>query len=312
MKKVLVLFGKKDWKENSWKEEDKYKRCYEYMYDMAKENGIQMYRASYTWYDSQNKLFKFAWSYQNKSWIRAENIKPDLVYDKTKFSTEVHCIKETIAKNYRVLNHPEFTMVANNKLFTSWIFPEFFKKYYKVFKQEQLIKILDKLRTKKVVIKPTYGSGGANVEIIDKTKARRLNIQDPVIVQEFIDSSGGISGICQSLHDLRLVFVDDKLIYSYIREPKKGLLLANVALGGTMTIVKPENLPKSLDPIIEKVSKTFSFYNPKIFTIDLIFDKNQRPWIVELNTMPGIYFTPDQYKWRDKFYLAVISLLNKF
>ena len=43
-----------------------------------------------------------------------------------------------------------------------------------------------------------------------------------------------------------------------------------------------------------------------------MFDEKQFPWIVELNTMPGLYFSPDQTQWMKKIYLKLIKLFKDF
>jgi D-alanine-D-alanine ligase-like ATP-grasp enzyme len=84
-----------------------------------------------------------------------------------------------------------------------------------------------------------------------------------------------------------------------------------VAQGGTMEIVKRKDVPKSVGPIIKRVQDVFRFYDPKIYTIDIIFDRQQNPWVVELNTMPGMYFYESQKKQMDRFYLGIIRAINK-
>jgi D-alanine-D-alanine ligase-like ATP-grasp enzyme len=78
-----------------------------------------------------------------------------------------------------------------------------------------------------------------------------------------------------------------------------------------MFIVKRKNLPNTVFPLIKRVQRTFEVFKRKIYTIDLMFDKSQKPWIVELNTMPGIYFSPDQKKWQSRFYLELIKIFKE-
>ena len=89
-----------------------------------------------------------------------------------------------------------------------------------------------------VVLKPLSESGGKNVRIAKKRSAfPKIKIGQDYIVQEFIDSSKGIPGLTEGAHDLRVVLVNEKIIYSHIRKPKTNCLLANVALGGTISPV---------------------------------------------------------------------------
>jgi glutathione synthase/RimK-type ligase-like ATP-grasp enzyme len=209
-----------------------------------------------------------------------------------------------------MVNSPKFTEIASSKLKTSLLLPQHFKPYHKISNQAGLEKAFSQIKGKYIVLKPDIGSGGTGVIIETPEKVRQLNLDYPLILQEFIDSSRGIPGITQGPHDLRLVFINDDLIYSYIRVPKEGSFLANVAQGGSMATVDLSDLPDSLAPLIRDVAEAFSAFPKKIYTIDIMFDENVRPWIVELNTMPGIYFSPNQKETCDHFYSKLIQELK--
>jgi glutathione synthase/RimK-type ligase-like ATP-grasp enzyme len=130
-------------------------------------------------------------------------------------------------------------------------------------------------------------------------------------VQEFIDSSLGIPGICSSTHDLRLVFVDEVLIYAYIREPMEGSLLANLAQGGSLAIVPIEDLPRSLDLLLAYIHTTLDSFTGRIFAVDFMFDEYGQPWIVEFNSMPGLYFTEEEKPHMMKLYKALIEVFHR-
>jgi glutathione synthase/RimK-type ligase-like ATP-grasp enzyme len=310
MKKLLILYGRANWKNNRPFEKAMYQECYEYFYQLAKKDGLQVFRASYQWYDAEKKTFKYAWTFDGGKWQRTKNIRPDIIHDKTKSRLEVHYFKEQLEKDFKIINDPEFTLLADNKFYSSLIFPKYFKRYYRIESRDDIRKIFEVTKSKYLVIKPFQGSGGEGVRIIQKNDLKNISPSRKFIVQEFVDSSKGIKGLVKGFHDLRLVFIGNKLIYSYIRQPKKGSLLANLAQGGTMFIVEKKDLPKSVFPIIRDVLDVFRFYEPKVFTIDLIFDKKQKPWVVEFNTMPGMYFSPDQKKWMDRMYGELIKVFK--
>jgi glutathione synthase/RimK-type ligase-like ATP-grasp enzyme len=313
MKKVLILFGKKSWNKPAFpkKEVNTYQFCYQYLYPLAEKNGVFLFRASSAWYDKKKKIFRNAWTFRNNSWIRVHNIKPDLIYDKTRLSTETQHFKKELNRVFPIVNDLEFTTILDNKLTTSLLFSRFCKKHYPIKNQSDLKKALSEIRSDLVVFKTTTGSGGEDIRIIEKSKAKKIKIIPDLIAQEFIDSSKGIPGLVKSTHDLRLVFINNKLIYAYLRVPKKGSYLANISQGGSMISLENSQLPRSLQPIIEKIQETFSVFHPKVYTIDLMFDEKRRPWIVELNSMPGLFFSPDQKKYQDRMYLALINMFKK-
>ena len=311
MKKILILFGKESIKNSKPFRGKKYQRCYETLYDLARKHELDLYRASYEWYDFKKNIFSHAWTYKKRKWHKVRNLRPHLIYDKAETTPETDYFRENIVRKYKILNNIEFTFLAGHKLFSSLLFPEYTKKCYLAINNKNLQKIGKKIRTRLIVLKPAIGSGGRNIKIMPKRNISRLDIKEEKLAQEFIDSAYGIEGIVSGLHDLRLVFVNNNLIYSYVRVPSKGSYLANLAQGGSMFIVKRKNLPNTVFPLIKRVQRTFEVFKRKIYTIDLMFDKSQKPWIVELNTMPGIYFSPDQKKWQSRFYLELIKIFKE-
>jgi glutathione synthase/RimK-type ligase-like ATP-grasp enzyme len=315
MKKVLILFGKSQWKKSKPFSNKKYMYSYEYFYMLCKKNRIQMYRASYQWYDPEKNIFKYAWIFEGKNgnWKRVFNVKPDLIYDKTKYSDYAYHKNSRICEKYPFFNSLEFTRIIDNKLATSLLFKEWSKKSLLVNDNSRLKLLFKKIPArKKMVLKPIGLSGGENVLIGNKKEILNVLSQNKIIVtdwllQEFIDSSAGIAKIMSGTHDFRLVIINNEIIYAYYRRPAEGSLLANLAQGGTMKIVDLKKLPVSIFPIFKKACELFSGFEHKIYTIDLMFDKQQKPWIVELNSMPGMYFEKGQEKMREHFYKKLLT-----
>ncbi len=273
-----------------------------------------MYRASYEWYDYQKNIFRYAWVFEGEGakWKRVKNLKPDLVYDKTKARFEVYYKKELIEENYPFINDLQFTQLIDDKFITSLFFEKWSKKCWLARNNSQLAQILTRIKTDKVVIKPICESGGKGIHISKKNKAlKEVTLNRTHIIQEFINSSKGVPGVSRGIHDLRLVFVNNKLIYSYIREPKKGGFLANLAQGGSLTIVPKSKLPRSLNPIVSYANEIFQSFEPRVFCIDLMFDEKKRPWIVELNSMPGLFFTPQEKPYMVKMYRELLKIFKE-
>lgn len=273
-----------------------------------------MFRASYEWYDYNNHIFSHAWMFEDKGkkWKKVSQITPDLVYDKTRAQPELYYKKELIQEYYPFINDLHFTLIVNNKLTTSLIFSKWSKKSWLVNNNYDLLRILPLVPSDKLVVKSILGSEGKEVYIENKIDVSSIaTFRTPHIAQEFIDSSYGIAGICKRAHDLRLVCVNEKIIYSYIREPKKGRYLANLAQGGTLTIVPRDKLPHSLSPIMHYVNETFSTWNPRVYSIDFMFDQDQTPWIVELNGMPGLFFTPQEKPYMMEMYKELLKIFKR-
>jgi len=314
MKKVLILFGKSNWRKSRPFDNKDYQYSYEFFYSLCKKSGIQMYRASYQWYDYKKHLFKYAWIYEGKNanWKRVRNIKPDLIYDKTKARMEVYYKKELIGEKYRFINNLEFTQLIDNKLTISLLFEKWSKKSWLVGNKKDLTEALTKTRTNKIVIKPLLESGGKDVWIINKKDAlKKIRIHQPCLAQEFIDSSAGVPDFSKGTHDLRLVFINNRLIYAYTREPAKGKLLTNLAQGGSLTIIPAKKIPRSVLPVMKYANRIFETFSPRIFSIDLMFDRGKRPWVVELNSMPGLYFTPTEKPYMLRMYKKLLEIFKR-
>lgn len=309
----MILFGRSEWKKAKPFSNKDYQYSYEYFYSLCKKNNIQMYRASYEWYDYEKQLFKYAWIYEGEgaNWKKVKNIQPDLIYDKTKARLEVYHKKELIGTKYPFINDLNFTRLIDDKLTTSLLFDKWSKKSWVIKTKSELKNILSQLSSNKIVLKPLNESGGKGIQIIDKISIGKIKIEKECLAQEFIDSSCGVPGVSKKMHDLRLVFVNAKLIYSYIREPKKGSFLANLAQGGSLIIVPQKKLPKSLKPIIARANEFFATFEPRIYSIDFMFDENKKPWIVELNSMPGLFFTPEEKPYMMEMYQELLMVFKK-
>lgn len=313
MKKVLILFGKSNWRKATPFLSSEYQTSYECLYALCEQNGIQLYRASYQWYDEKKQIFTHAWTYdaQKDEWKKVQSITPDLIYDKTKSGLDVYAQKLVINERYPFINDLNFTRVIDDKFITSLVFSQWSKKNWFVKSEAELKKILPKLQTDQIVVKPISESGGNGVCIVDKSNIQYLDFSSEKIVQEFIDSSGGVPDISQSTHDLRLVFVGKKLIYAYIREPKNGCLLANISQGGTLTIVPKSKIPQSIHPILKHIHATLDSFTDRIFAVDFMFDEHAKPWIVEFNAMPGLYFTEEERPYMMDMYQELIGVFKR-
>lgn len=287
-----------------------FQKAYEAFFRLSEQSGLTLYRASLNWYDAEENHFSPVWAFEDNAWVLKESIVPDVIYDKSASDTESLSKKQILAERFPFLNNPEFTLHAGSKLLASQAFPEFFKPYFLVHSQEELTSTLSMISGDMVVVKPERGNGGAGIIVAQKQEILNQNHTFPLLVQEFIDSSAGIPGVMQGLHDLRLIFTNEELIYSYYRTPKSGSYLANVAQGGKQTIVPKDKIPQSVEPIVQAVQNQYKEFTSKIYTIDIMFDRSGQPWIVELNTMPGLYPDESERPVIETLYKAIVDTLK--
>lgn len=195
---------------------------------------------------------------------------PDNVWDKSMGS-----LFPVAGQDENVVNSYELKGLESNKWFSYLAYPDYFTKTIPVDSKETLLSNLGKIETQNIVLKPMNGFGGKGVVLInrdnpvipDDVKIDNLN---PHIIQEFMETDVGISGIVNGKHDLRLVCLNGKVINCFLRTPKQGDFRSNWAQGGTFNQVVPNNLPneiiKFVKPIINDLT---SKYNNPLFAIDI-------------------------------------------
>jgi len=257
-------------------------------------------------------IFKGGWIFKqeskNKFKLTQKLMKMDLVYDRTggvKFPPK---------------NEPELSVVNNRKFkvlcWDKWMGYQKIGKYmpqtFWVGEKENLAKVLPKIKTDWVVLKPYNGLKGLGIFIETKEKASDfefLKNYPKYIAQEFLDTAGGIPGIVKGLHDLRVVVINGKTVWSHVRTPPPGSFEANVARGGKIKEVAYSKLPDSVKKITNQVAKIFyeEFDNP-VFSLDFGMGK-KKPWIFEINDQIG--FPTWEMKNRDNFLKALVENFEK-
>lgn len=208
-----------------------------------------------------------------------EPINPDLIYNKGKFKAD---------GPLPIINNPEMDWICLDKRSTYDRFPELCPLTKEVSSSQQADEVLKQFSTAMAVAKPIDGEEGRGV-IIDKKELLAERIPSyPYLVQEFIDTSGGIPGISDGMHDLRMTMVDGVVSNCFIRVPAKGKLVSNLAQGGSKHEVPIDKLPKEAVALAQKVEEMFRSYGRCIYSVDMGRDVSGRWYIIELNSQPGV------------------------
>jgi len=282
----------------------------------ALDYGLRLFFAPYN--EFKDSRLRSSWTYKNSRWVKAFNQEIDLVYSrfaKTMFmdnkeNQKAISFKYKMAEKVAVLNHPLIDKFCWDKRLVSELFPEYTPKTFIVNTLKGLKAVLPAVQSERIVLKPRYGTLGQDVIITDKNNLPE-EIKKNTIVQEFIDTSNGIKELTKSYHDLRIIIINGKIDHAHIRIPKKGLLTANVALGGKKVFIKNEQIPKKAAQMARKIDRLFKGYRPRIYSVDFLIDKNQKPHIVECNSQPMI----DKYafgKYADlTFYDRMFAVIRK-
>jgi glutathione synthase/RimK-type ligase-like ATP-grasp enzyme len=305
--KLLILYG--GIKTKSFEIADpKYRESYEIITSLANERGTDIFFSGMAYWDGKKFRKANYYSPAKKSWTYTKNIKPDLVFDKITTSFFNVALKRDLEKRIPVLNPSLFDLICNNKFLNYLIFEDLYPRSFLVSNVRELRSRLNHIETNKVVIKPTIGTCGKNVEIMDRKKIKKIGIKnDHFLLQEFIDSSRGIPNVIKGTHDLRITIIDSKIIYAYLRTPPKGSLLCNIALGGKMKNIKNSEIPKEARIACRKIMEKLTPFENLVYSIDMALDKDRKMKVVEMNSRPGVYFYPKDRKTRNRYYNVLID-----
>lgn len=272
--------------------------------DFMKNAGWEVYVLTRKTYKN-NGVFEGGWRYDGGSFLLTnEKLTIDLVYDRTggiDFPPE--------SDNLLVVNPRNFKILCWDKWATFKEIEEFMPKTLLIENEKQIAPFLSEIKSDKIVLKPFNGLKGLGVFIGDKDEALDFKFPEKYskyVMQEFVDTSGGIPGITSERHDLRVAVVNQKVVWCHVRVPKEGSLMANAAQGGSLTEVDYEKVPKSVKNIVEVISRKFyNKYGNTIYSLDFGVEKDGTPKIFEINDQIG--FPKWDMKEKDSFLLGLIS-----
>lgn len=255
--------------------------------EKCREQGWNVYVLTRKTYIG-NSVFNGAWLFNDGEFSQVfDQIKIDLVFDwvgNLKFPP----LNEP---GLRTVNTRKFKEMSCDKWKMYERLKEFMPKTVRVGDIKNLDKILPEIATNWVVIKPVNGLKGKGIFVGPKSDVKNFEF-DPkfttYIAQEFVDTSGGIPGLTEGFHDLRVVVTNKKPVWCHVRVPPEGTYKANVGQGGSLTEIEFEAIPEKIKQIIKKIAPQFykEFDNP-LYSLDFGVDKSGRPYIFEINDQMG-------------------------
>jgi glutathione synthase/RimK-type ligase-like ATP-grasp enzyme len=265
--------------------EEEYLSAYFELSETIKNLGSEMYIVRTFGSYKGSGMFSRSWKYGStkEELIECGEIKVDVVYDKGDGDT----LK---AEDVSVVNSRKLNLICSNKKLTYDLFQDISPKSFQPNNKEDLLNAVAQVTSKKVVVKPLLGFEGREVRIVDKEEVDEKFIDStnfPVIVQEFIDSSHGIPGIVEGIHDLRITLLNGEVVMCFVRTPPPGGLLASVAQGGTLSVIDFKNIPSEAISLAEEVDKELSVCGRRLYSVDMAFIEGN-PVLIELNSRPGI------------------------
>jgi len=207
------------------------------------------------------------------------DLKADLVLEKGGFSG-----KDIVVINPDFVNH-----VAESKSETYKHFGKFQPETIICDDHAEYMAALEKLKGELVVVKEPVSSGGESVYIGSRAEVKASAPEHyPLLVQEFMDTSVGIEGITDGIHDLRIKLCGNRIIGGMVRVPAPGEYRANRKQGGKIKHLFAEEIPAEAVKIAMEIDHYFAKY-PRFYCIDLANTTNG--WkLIELNHKPGLSY----------------------
>ena len=62
---------------------------------------------------------------------------------------------------------------------------------------------------------------------------------------------------------------------------------------------------------VRKIDSHFQHYGPRVYSADFAMDENNKPWLIELNSKPGMLFYDDAPHLRIKYYNKLYRTFEK-
>jgi len=305
-KKIVVYFGKVKSPPDPFKGFGKKRKVYWDLFSFAAENDLEIFIASGENSFRGDMRFANILKFENNFFTKFEQeIVADAVYDRSgglKFPL--------LEMNGKVLNCRSFKILCADKNATAELLGNYMPKSFKVCSRGDLLNALKNFDSEKLaVLKPSGSFGGKGILIDVPEKIAKLEINVPHTLQEFVETSKGIDGITEGRHDLRLIVIDGVFVLAHVRTPKRGSLLANVALGGSIKEVAIEKLPKNILTIANEIKKIIDDkYGSPLYSIDFGVMEG-RPYVFELNDQIG--FPSEQMPSAKRFIARLVSSLKK-
>lgn len=260
-----------------------YKFAYRELVQKLNENGINTVIArGFDTYMGTGKFSK-GWVFDDEGELQeVDAFEVDLVLDRGAEDT----FKATDVK---AVNNREFNELCADKTKTYELFSDLCAYSAAVNDRASFLRELETIDGDKVVIKPLSGFGGRGVQILDKQDARQQagTLEYPQLMQKYIDTTGGIRGVVDGPHDLRIVVFSGNPVLAMVRQPAEGSLIANVALGGTLTYKDLSSIPESAMELVKTIDQRLEDYGTRAYSIDMAFE-GENVFLIELNSRPGL------------------------
>lgn len=228
-------------------------------------------------------------------------IRPDLIWNKGNLSVD---------GGDPIVNDPHFDALCRDKWRTIQHFPNEHSPSFLIHTAAELTEALQRLTGELVVTKPLLGEGGAGVAIGSPESVFRETTTFPCIAQQFIDTRGGIPGIVEGAHDVRLISLGGEAKLCFIRQPPTGSWTANISRGGSAFAVPIDRIPSEALALYQAIDAKLQSYPTRLYAVDMGRDRTGAWRLFELNSRPGFIHPEHMDDAADFFESLAIFLLQ--
>ena len=286
MNKSIVTYFKESDKNNYFGDKEN-EACYLELSIEIKKQGSDLFFTGGKKSRKSKGFFHNAWSFNSDGNLESSgSLQADSIYIRSSI------LPFNNPSSLKLLNKIWINNLCDSKFATYELFEEISPETIHVENAKEWVSAINSIKGNMIVSKPQSDFGGRDVIIDTKDRViqRMGEVEYPAIVQEFMDTSNGIPGLIDGIHDFRVLVLNGEIMYSYTRQPAKdGEYRANVALGGVMNIINNSEIPESALVLVNKVVKKIEEVGAVnyLIAIDMGFTMSGEPKLIELNSKPG-------------------------
>ncbi len=220
-----------------------------------------------------------------------ENFRPDLVWHKNS-GTSAFVLAIDAAYGPASVNRAQLIALVGDKYATYRRFPAIMSRTVLLSEAASDPSLVAGWAGDKVVVKPRTGFGGKGVTAVAKADLAARAGEFPgaasgYVVQEWMDSSGGVPGLVEGVHDVRAVIVGGEISHFCVRAPKSGDFRCNVSAGGTSWDFRPGEKPVP-QAFLDAYQAVIDGLGDGFYSADCCLDKSGRVLLGEVNNAPGV------------------------
>ncbi|MBP9728445.1 MAG: ATP-grasp domain-containing protein [Candidatus Moranbacteria bacterium] len=287
-KKILIYFTKKEVAADPYAHIPERREIYWAIFQEGKARGFDMYLGVKPTIHHGGMEFENVLHFTGERFeLKNERIRFDAIYDRS--------IKKYFPApdiDAKTLNSLAFKRLANNKVKTYELLKKFMPKTFPITSKEDFDTAIALFDSKEMaVFKPVDGFGGKGVIITEaKNITRDLVLPNKnFILQKFVDTKNGVSGLTHGRHDLRIIIINGKPTMLQVRTPQLGGMLANMSQGGSCLEFPYNKTPVSIQTIVSATQKLIdATFSSPTYSIDFGVDLDGTPYIFEINDQIGL------------------------